>query len=85
MAVKALQTEGSSWSKQILEVGLLDSDWLGIRNVLATGQSCKGLEHYTLEDDLVTCERRIYVPESSALQLKVTHQCHDAKVAGHFG
>ena len=43
MAVKALQTEESSWSKEILEASLLDSDWLGIRNALVTGQSYKGL------------------------------------------
>jgi hypothetical protein len=85
MAVKALQTEESSWSKDILEAGLLDSDWSGIRKALETGQSYKGLEHYGLEDDLVTYERRIYIPESNSLKLKVAHQCHDAKVAGHFG
>jgi len=85
MAVKALQTEEFCWSREILEAGLLDSDWSGIRNALVTGQSYKGLEHYGLEDDLVSYERHIYVPESNALKLKVTNQCHDAKVAGHFG
>jgi len=85
MAVKALQTEESSWSKEILEAGLLDKDWSGIRNALVTGQSYKGLEYYGLEDDLVTYERRIYVTESNAFKLQVTYQCHDAKVAGHFG
>jgi len=85
MGVKALQIVESSWSKEILEGGLLGSDWSGIRNALVTGQSYKGLEHYGLEDDLVTCERLIYVSESYALKLKVAHQCHDAKVAGHFG
>jgi len=34
---------------------------------------------------MVTYERRIYIPDSNALKLKVGHQCHDAKVAGHFG
>jgi len=85
MALKTLQTEESSWSNAILEAGLLDSDWSGIRNVVVTGQSCKGLEHYGLEDDLVTNERRMYVPESNTRKLKVAHQCHEAKVAGHLG
>jgi len=85
MAVKALETEESSWSKQILEAGLLDSDWSGIRNALVTGWSYERLEHYGLEDNLVTYECRIYVSESNALKLKVAYQCHDAKVAGHFG
>jgi len=34
---------------------------------------------------MVTYERRIYIPDSNALKLMVAHQCHDAKVAGHFG
>ena len=85
MAVRALQTEVSSWSKEIFESGLLDSDWSGIRNALVTGWSYERLEHYGLEDNLVTYECRIYVSESNALKLKVAYQCHDAKVAGHFG
>ena len=34
---------------------------------------------------MVIYERHIYIPDSNALKLKVAHQCHDAKVAGHFG
>ena len=45
MSVKALKNEKSSWSKEILEAGLLESDRLGIRNALETGQSHKGLEY----------------------------------------
>jgi len=37
MAGKASQVEESSWSKEILQVGLLDQHWLGIRNALKTG------------------------------------------------
>ena len=85
MDMKALQTEESNWSKESLEAWLQDSDCLGIRNTLVTRESCKRLEHYGPEDDLVTYEHRIYVPESNALKLKVAHQCHDAKVAKHFG
>ena len=43
MAVKALQTEESIGLKEILEVGLVDNAWFGIRNVLVTGQSYKRL------------------------------------------
>jgi len=85
MAVKASQVEESSWSKEILEAGLLDQHWLGFRNALKTGQDYPGLQHYGIEDELVTYERRIYIPDSNALKLKVAHQCHDVKVAGHFG
>jgi len=52
---------------------------------LKTGQDYPGLQHYGIEDEMVTYERRIYIPDSNALKLKVAHQCHDAKVAGHFG
>jgi len=85
MAVKASQGEESSWSKEILEAGLLDQHCLGIRNALKTGQDYAGLQHYGIDDEMVTYERRIYIPDSNALKLKVAHQCHDAKVAGHFG
>ena len=46
MALKALRTEESSWSKEILEAGLLDRDWSGIVNALVTGQSYEELEPY---------------------------------------
>jgi len=34
---------------------------------------------------MVTYERRIYIPDSNTLKLNLAQQCHDAKVAGHFG
>jgi len=85
MAVKASQVEESSWSKEIMEAGLLDQHWLGIRNALKAGPDYPGLQHYSIEDEMVTYERHIYIPDSNALKLKVAHQCHDGKVAGHFG
>jgi len=85
MAVKASQTEESKWSKEILEAGLQDNTWLGIRNSLKMGKDYAGLEHYGLEDDMVTYERRLYIPDNNSLKLKVTYQCHNAKVAAHFG
>jgi len=84
MAVKASQVEESSWSKEILEVGLLDQHWLGIRNALKTGQDYPGLQPYGIEDEMVTYECRIYIPDSNAPQWKVAHQRHDAKVAGRL-
>jgi len=85
MAMKASQVEESSWSKKILEAGILDQLWLGIRNALNAGQDYPGLQHYGIKHEMVTCERCIYIPDSNALKLKVVHQCQDAKVAGHFG
>jgi len=85
VAVKASQVEESSWSKEILEARLLDQHWLGIRNALKSGQDYPGLQHYGIEDEMVTSEGRKYIPDSKALKLKVAHQCHDAKVTGHFG
>jgi len=49
------------------------------------GKDYAGLEHYGLEDDMVTYEWRIYISDNNSWKLKVTYQCHDAKVAGHFG
>ena len=85
MAVKASQIEESKWSTEILEAGLQDNTWLGIRNSLKMGKDYAGLEHYGLEDDMVTYERRLYIPDNNSLKLKATYQCHDAKVAGHLG
>jgi len=85
MAVKPSQVEETSWSKEILEAGHLNQHWLGIRNALKTGQDYPGLQHYGIEDEMVTYECHIYIPDSNALKWKVAHQCHDAKVAAQFG
>jgi len=77
MAVKASQTEESKWSKEILEAGLQDNTWLGIWNSLKIGKDYAGLEHYGLEDDMVTYERHLYIPDNNSWKLKVTYQCHD--------
>jgi len=58
---------------------------LGIRNALKTGQDYPGLQHYGIEDEIVTYEHHIYIPDSNTLKLKIVHQCHDAKVAGYLG
>ena len=84
LAVKASATEESEWAGPIQEAGQQDKTWLGIRNALKLGNSYPGLEHYGLEDDMVTYDRRLYIPDNNTLRLKVAHQCHDAKVAGHF-
>jgi len=54
MAVKASKVEEPSWLKEILEAGLLVQHWLGIRNGLKTGQDYAGLQHYGIEDEMVT-------------------------------
>jgi len=77
--------EESKWSKEILEAGLQDNIWLEIQNSLKMGKDYVGQLHYGLEDDMVTYEWRLYIPDNNSLKLKVTYQCHDAKVAGHFG
>jgi len=84
MAVKASQVEESSWWKEILEAGLLDQHWLGIRNALNAGQNYPGLQHYSIDNEMVTYKCCTYILDSNALKLKVAYQCHDAKVAGHF-
>jgi len=85
MAVKVSQVEESSWSKEILEAGLLDQYWLGVRNALKTSKDYQDLKHYGIEDEMVTYERRTYILDSNALKLKIAHQCYAAKVVGHFG
>jgi len=85
IAVNASQFEESSWSNENLEAGLLDQHWFGYRIALKTGQDYPGLQYYGIEDEIVTYERHIYIPYSNALKLKVAHECHNAKVAGHFG
>jgi len=85
IAVKASQGEESSCSKKILEAELLDQHWLGIRNGLKTGQDYPGYQHYGIEDEMVTCERRLYIRDFNAINLKVAYQYQDAKVTGHSG
>jgi len=85
MAEKALQMEESKWSKEILEAGLQDNTWLGIWNFLKIGKDYVGLKHCGFENNMVTYERHLYIPNNNSLNFKVIYQCHDAKVAGHFG
>jgi len=42
------------------------------------------LEHYGLEDDMVTYKQCLYIFDNNSLKLKVTYQCYDTKVAVHF-
>jgi len=49
------------------------------------GKDYAGLEHYGLENDMVTYEWYLYIPDNNSLKLKVTYQCNDAKVGGYFG
>jgi len=49
------------------------------------GKDYAGLEYYSLENDIVTYEQCLCIPDNNSLKLKVTFQCHNAKVAGHFG
>jgi len=63
MIVKASQVEDSSWSKEIVDAGLLDKFCLGIGNALKIGQDYPGLQHYGIEDEMVTYKRRIYIPD----------------------
>jgi len=53
MPVKGSQTEESKWSNEILEAGLRDNIWLGIRSSLKMGKDYAGLKHYGLENDIV--------------------------------
>ena len=52
---------------------------------MKTGPDYPGLEHYGIEDEMMTYELCLYISASNALKLKVAYQCHDAKVVGHFG
>jgi len=72
MGVKASQTEESKWLKKILEAGLQDNIWLGIRNSLKKRKDYAGLEHYGLEDNIVTYEQCLYIPDNNSLKLRVT-------------
>jgi len=85
MAVKASQVEESSGWKEILEAGLLDQHWVGIRNALKIGLDYLSFQNYSIEDEIVTYERNTYIPNCKPLKLKVAHQCHNAKVAEYFG
>ena len=82
MAIKALQYEPNKWVKQVLEAGLKDETWMHWKTVLESG---KVMENLSLKDGCILYQKRIYIPDSNELKLTVVRQCHDAKVAGHFG
>jgi Reverse transcriptase (RNA-dependent DNA polymerase)/RNase H-like domain found in reverse transcriptase/Integrase zinc binding domain/Chromo (CHRromatin Organisation MOdifier) domain/Integrase core domain/Retroviral aspartyl protease len=45
----------------------------------------EALEHYHMEQDIVFCNNRIYVPNNDALRLQLCRQTHDCPTAGHYG
>ena len=38
-----------------------------------------------MEGELVLYKKKIYIPDDNTLKLKVAHDSHDSKIAGHFG
>jgi hypothetical protein len=42
-------------------------------------------EEFEVKDDLLFYENRWVIPNDSALRLRILHENHDSKVAGHFG
>ena len=82
--IAASKIEKIPWADTILEAGTKDSVWSGIRDKLKTSHSHVD-PLYQLEGELLTYKRRIYIPDNTTLKLRVALECHDSKVAGHFG
>ena len=44
------------------------------------------VEHFSIYNKLIWYDKtRIYIPDVMALKTKILHECHDSKLAGHFG
>jgi len=83
--IAALNVEENRWAKQIMDAGLQDKTWNELRIALETGTAQNEKGDYMLEDGLVCFKRRIWIPDDNALKVQVAMECHDSKVAGHFG
>ena len=82
MSVRTKKRESIELHKRILEAGLKDDQWISFKRALLSG---KVFDTLSLGDGLVLHKKSIYISDSNNLELTVTRQCHDLKVAGHFG
>jgi len=64
---------------------LKDKAWNEMRIALETGTAANEAGDYMLEDGLVCFRRQVWIPDNIRLKLQVAHECHDSKLAGHFG
>jgi hypothetical protein len=68
----------------IREAGKQDADWQATKEaVLKKAENVA--EKFEVKDDLLFYENRWVIPNNSALKLRILHENHDSKVAGHFG
>jgi hypothetical protein len=68
----------------IREAGKRDADWQATKEaVLKKFENVA--EEFEVKDDLLFYENRWVIPNDSALKLRILHENHDSKVAGHFG
>jgi hypothetical protein len=75
----------------IREAGKKDPDWLTTKEAALKRQHGAEVdgpvvaEEFEVKDDLLFYENRWVIPNDSALRLRILHENHDSKVAGHFG
>jgi hypothetical protein len=68
----------------IREAGKRDADWQATKEAVLK-KSENVAEEFEVKDDLLFYENRWVIPNDSALKLRILHENHDSKVAGHFG
>jgi hypothetical protein len=75
----------------IREAGKKDPDWLTTKEAALKRQNGEEVdgpvvaEEFEVKDDLLFHENRWVIPNDSALRLRILHENHNSKVAGHFG
>jgi hypothetical protein len=67
----------------IRQAGKNDPDSVATRDAALKRQN--GDSEVNVADDLLFYENRWVIPADSALRLRILHENHDSKVAGHFG
>jgi hypothetical protein len=73
----------------IREAGKQDADWQATKEAALKRQNGDSevnvAAEFEVKDGLLFYENRWVIPNDSTLELRILHENHDSKVAGHFG
>jgi hypothetical protein len=79
----------TNFLERIREAGKQDADWQATMEAAFKRQNGDSevnvAEEFEVKDGLLFYENRWVISHDSALKLRILHENHDSKVAGHFG
>ena len=87
IAAIQMQTMDDSFLDKIRAAGKEDDGWTAQKEELSQSREKREVvpKHGALEDGLLYDKNRLFIPSKEELLTEITKECHDTKIAGHFG